>query len=45
MKPYLILLKYNGYTKTVIINHLNGNLALSLAYSKYPDAKKCTIIT
>ena len=44
MKPYLILLKYNGYTKTVIINHMTADLALTEAYRKFPDVKKCNII-
>ena len=44
MKPYLILLKYNGYTKTVVINHMTADLALTQAYKKFPDVKKCNII-
>lgn len=44
MKPFLIILKYNGYSKTTIINHVDAGSALTLAYKKFPDALKCRII-
>jgi hypothetical protein len=44
MKPYLILLQYNGYNKTVIINHIDEKSALYIARKKYPDVLYCEVI-
>lgn len=44
MKPYLILIQYNGYNTTVVINHINESSALYVARQRYPDAKYCEVI-
>ena len=44
MKPSLIMLQYNGYNKTVIINHIDEKSALYMARKKYPDVLYCEII-
>jgi hypothetical protein len=44
MKPFLILLQYNGYNKSVIINHFDPKLALELAYKQNQGVLYCKII-
>lgn len=44
MKPYLIWIQYNGYYKTIVINHIDEKSALYTAYQRHKDALYCTVI-